>query len=43
MEYSELYVKRIRALCKERGIAINMYERHHLKKSHMAQLAAQVK
>ena len=23
MEYSELYVKRIRALCKERGIAIN--------------------
>ena len=23
MEYSELYVKRIRTLCKERGIAIN--------------------
>ena len=23
MEYSELYVKRIRKLCKERGIAIN--------------------
>ena len=23
MEYSELYVKRIRVLCKERGIAIN--------------------
>lgn len=23
VEYSELYVKRIRALCKERGIAIN--------------------
>ena len=23
MEYSELYVKRIRQLCKERGIAIN--------------------
>ncbi len=23
LEYSELYVKRIRALCKERGIAIN--------------------
>lgn len=23
MEYFELYVKRIRALCKERGIAIN--------------------
>lgn len=23
MEYSELYVKRIRALCRERGIAIN--------------------
>ena len=23
MEYSEIYVKRIRSLCKERGIAIN--------------------
>ena len=23
MEYSELYVKRIRKLCRERGIAIN--------------------
>ena len=23
MDYSELYVKRIRSLCKERGIAIN--------------------
>ena len=23
MEYSELYVRRIRSLCKERGIAIN--------------------
>ena len=23
MEYSELYVKRIRSLCRERGIAIN--------------------
>ncbi len=23
MEYSDLYVKRIRALCKQRGIAIN--------------------
>lgn len=23
MDYSEIYVKRIRALCKERGIAIN--------------------
>lgn len=23
MEYSELYIERIRALCKERGIAIN--------------------
>lgn len=23
MEYSELYIKRIRKLCKERGIAIN--------------------
>lgn len=23
MEYSELYVKRIRSLCKQRGIAIN--------------------
>ncbi|MBQ6430958.1 MAG: helix-turn-helix transcriptional regulator [Oscillospiraceae bacterium] len=23
MEYSELYIKRIRALCRERGIAIN--------------------
>ena len=23
MEYSDLYVKRIRTLCKERGLAIN--------------------